>query len=96
MELEEIKKRIREEILTQQFPDLINIDPEIITGHSESRLRHLRRSRGSLVTEREINAIPLEHQFIFKQQESEDQPFDKTIVIVTDNDGELQYIIESK
>jgi hypothetical protein len=95
MDIEEIKQRIRQEILNAQFPELADIDPQVKSGPAESQLRALRRSRAFL-TEDDLRAIPLEHQFTYRRLEDELYPFDKTVVVVTNDEGETDFIIESK
>lgn len=95
MKPEEIKARIEQEIISQQYPEMTDTSPTIESGPSESRLRALRRSR-AILSESELQSIPVEHKFIYQLQEDGNRPFDKTVVIVTNDDGQAQYIIESK
>jgi len=92
---DEIKQRVRQEILETQFPELVDIEPNVRSGPAESQLRTLRRSR-RMITDDDVKSIPVEHQFIYHLPERDEQPFDKTLVVVTDEEGKTQYIIESK
>lgn len=95
MDIEKIKQRIRQEILSAHFPELADIEPQVQSGPAESQLRALRRSR-AILTEDDIRAIPVEHQFTYRRLEDEHYPIDKTVVVVTNDEGETDFIIESK
>ena len=95
MDDHEIKDRIHAEIIAKQFPDLGDVDPVIESGPSESQLRRLRRTRGVL-TANEIDAIPLECRVIYQRHANDEYPFDRTVMVVTDDEGTPQVIVESK
>ncbi|MCC5600636.1 hypothetical protein [Nostoc favosum] len=91
MEVNEIKDKVKA-IIGQQFPELANIEPKIESDLSQSQLRAFRRQRSDV----HQNEIPLEHRFIWQIEENEECPFDRTIVVLTDEEGNTQAIIESK
>ncbi len=95
MNREELKASVRDTVLAQRFPELSDVEPEIETGPEESRLRALRRQR-NFVPEEELKAIPIEHRLIYQLPESENQPFERTVVVVTDDEANPKFIIESK
>jgi hypothetical protein len=95
MDLEAIKHRVQGEIINNRFPELSGIEPQVESGPAESQLRALRRTR-AVVSDSDIKAIPVEVKLIYQLQESAERPFDKTIVVVTNEQGDTQFIIESK
>jgi len=92
---ETLKKRVRDEVIAVHYPEFLGVEPTVKRGPSESRLRSLRRMRGALGSD-EMKAVPLERTLTYHLPESAEQPFDKTVVVVTDDDGRAQFIIESK
>ncbi|MCE7979989.1 MAG: hypothetical protein DYG89_02255 [Caldilinea sp. CFX5] len=95
MENQELEQRIREEIIAKQFPEMLGIAPQIEVGPSESKLRALRRLRGTVSTEEE-KSIPQEFTVTYHRPADAQQPFARTIVVVTDDSYQTRYIIESK
>jgi len=95
MKSEDIKDLIEQTIIQKNFPEFANVQPEIQRGPSESKLRALRRTR-AMISESYIKQLPVENQLTYRLSEDENNPFDKTLVVVTDDNGEPQYFIESK
>jgi hypothetical protein len=94
-QLMHIENRVRSEILSEYYPEMMRIKPIIQSGPSESRLRALRRSR-TAYTEQDLNRIPIEHVLLYRLAPSQDIPFEHTLVVITDDTGEVNSIIESK
>jgi hypothetical protein len=95
MDDKELAEQIRDTIIAEQFPELLGVEPEIEFGHSESKLRALRRLRG-YVTDEDRATIPKEYTLTYFRPADDQQPFDRAIVVVTDEAGNAQYIMESK
>jgi hypothetical protein len=74
---------------------MLGIEPTVQSGPNERELRALRRTRG-FVSEQDRKSIKTEHRFIFSKAAGTDQPFPRTIVVVTDDDATVQFILESK
>lgn len=90
----ELIQRIRDEILAVHFPEMLEVEPKIKTQRSESGLRTLRR-RGAVRAE-EFEELPKERQVTLQLDASADRPFDRTVVIYTDDAGNPKFILESK
>ena len=91
---QELKKLIRDGILKDFYPEMIDIDPKVERQPSESMLRAFRR-RGALRAE-EVEALPMERQATYRLDATNDQPFERTVVIITDDNGNAKFILESK
>jgi len=95
MNSEDIKDLVEQTIIRNKFPEFANVQPMIQSGPSESKLRALRRTR-AVISDTDIKKLPVEHQLTYRLSEDENNPFDKTLVVVTDDNGEPQYFVESK
>jgi hypothetical protein len=95
MNSEDIKEKLISDFISPSFPELLKVPPRVTSGPSESQLRNLLRSR-AVVTPEAVNDLPLEHRFVWQLSTGPDQPFDRTVVVVTNDQGETQYIIENK
>ncbi|MFL9458127.1 hypothetical protein AB0756_40020 [Tolypothrix campylonemoides VB511288_2] len=95
MDSETVKNRIQNEIIREQFPEMSNIVPQVEFGPAERQLSTLRRSR-DIITETDINSIPKEYKLTYRLRRSEQFPFNKTVIVTTNEQGEPQLIIESK
>jgi hypothetical protein len=91
----DIKEKIQQEVLGNLYPELSGVEPEVESGPSESQLRALRRRR-AVISDGDLQQIPVEHRFIYRVDENDERPFDQTIVVVTDDEGNTQFIIESR
>jgi hypothetical protein len=95
MDEKTLKQRVAQTVLTQKFPEMVGIEPVVETGPAESQLRALRRRR-AFVTDEDISNVPIEHKLTYHRPETADQPFDRTVVVITDEAGTPQLVIESK
>jgi hypothetical protein len=92
----ELKQHVRDTVISPLYPEMAGVEPHLeMQIRDESQLRALRRRR-ILVTEEELRDVPLQNHLTYQLHESPDQPFNKTIVVVTGEDGQLQFILESK
>jgi hypothetical protein len=95
MDPDEIKALVKNNIIAQRFPELMGVEPAVESGPSESALRALRRSRREFTAE-DVAKIPVEHKVIFQHSEGEGNPYHRTVVVVTDDEANEQFTIESK
>lgn len=94
MDKDEIARQIREQLLAQRFPDLMEVSPHHTVGPAERELRRLRRSRGPVSEDQSLH-LPTEHRFVYRS-DSGAEGLSRTVVVVTDEQGEIKYVIDSK
>lgn len=94
MDKEDILKRLRGSLLSTRFPELMELEPVHTCGPAERELRRLRRSRGPL-SAAQHDELPVEHRFVYQTELAEDRG-SRTVVVVTDVQGDVKYVIESR
>jgi hypothetical protein len=95
MDEKTLKDQIEQTLIKQQFPEFVGVDPVVETGPAESNLRALRRARAFLTDDEKRN-VPVEHKLTYRVPENADQPFDRTVVVITNEAGTPKLVIESK
>jgi hypothetical protein len=93
-----IEKKIRTDIIAQQFPDMSDAQvthqtypPTALTPH-----RQPTRTRGGTVQRRSA-AGTLRHQFVYQKQfGTGEAPLYKTIIVTTDDDGTVLRVSRSR
>lgn len=99
-EQKKIEQRVNQEILRISFPEFLHVQPKInctpITIQNKQLGREEVQRKGSKAKSRQVSSTSKEYTVVYSLPSNARRPFDRSLVIITDESGNAKRIIQSK